>query len=148
MADILIVDDEAGARRLLMRCTDGLGHQIFEADSADAALKVMAHRLTAVVFCDIQMPGQDGLWLTMELRKRYPTTAIILATSVQTVPPRFSLQAGVLAYLVKPFQRPFVANAVAAALKWHDEAVSAGPVTEDSGDWVPQWLDSLDRNWG
>jgi DNA-binding NtrC family response regulator len=144
MAAILIVDDEPGMRRLLARCIDGLGHEILEAESADAALEVMARKAAAMVFCDIQMPGRDGLWLAAELRKRYGTTAIVLATSVSTVPPRISMQNGVLAYIVKPFSRQTVIDALQRALKWHEETVATGPRPEDTVDTLQEWLDSLE----
>lgn len=98
MANILIVDDEPGVRRLLQRCMEGCGHDLYEAESADAALAMMEKVAMAVVCCDIQMPGNDGLWLTMEIRRRHPVSSVVLATSVSTVPPRISLQSGVLVW--------------------------------------------------
>ena len=80
MALILIVDDEHGVRRVLARGIKGAGHEIVEADSADAALAMTERQPAAVVFSDVQMPRRDGLWLTGELRTRYPTTAVVLAT--------------------------------------------------------------------
>ena len=71
MALILIVDDEHSVRQVLARWIQGAGHEIVEAESADAALQVMEKQPAAVVFSDIQMPRHDGLWLTAELRKRY-----------------------------------------------------------------------------
>jgi CheY-like chemotaxis protein len=106
MASILIVDDESSVRTLLTRWMQGLGHEILEAESADAALQVMEKQPAAVVFTDIQMPERDGLWLTAEVRTRYRTTAVVLATSVSAIAPQVSMQAGVLAYLVKPLRPP------------------------------------------
>jgi FixJ family two-component response regulator len=71
------------------------------------------------------MPRRDGLWLTAELRKRYLTTAIVLATQVSTVAPQISMQAGVLAYLVKPFRQESVIHALEAALAWHTDMRSS-----------------------
>src|SRR5207244_4413798 len=128
-------------RQVLTRWIESNGHEVRQADSADAALREMETHPAAVVFSDIQMPGRDGLWLTSELRRRYPTTAVVLATSVSTVAPRVSMQAGVLAYLVKPFNRASVTEALAIALKWHDDAVLTPPrVTPEE---LQSWLDSL-----
>jgi DNA-binding NtrC family response regulator len=144
VALILTVDDEGLIRQILSRCIAALGHEPLEAESADAALDVMATRPVAVAFCDIQMPGKDGLWLAAELRKRYPTTAIVLATGVSAIPPNVSMRAGILAYLVKPFSPEQVGNALDAALKWHRDTVAAGPHPDDTGDRVQEWLDSLE----
>ena len=144
MALILIVDDESMVRRLLGRWVQALGHEILEADSADAALQVMEKQRAAVVFSDIQMPGRDGLWLTSEVRTRYPTTAVILATSVSSVAPQISMQVGVLAYLVKPFDQQAVKRALDAALTWQSKAAAAGPLQEDNAERLQQWLASLE----
>jgi CheY-like chemotaxis protein len=144
MALILIVDDEYNVRQVLARRIQGVGHETLEAESADAALGMMEKQPAAVVFCDIQMPGRDGLWLTAELRKRYPATAVVLATQVSTVVPRISMQAGVLAYLVKPFSPESVIDALKAALAWHTETVATGPRPEDTSERLQEWLDSLE----
>lgn len=143
MALILIVDDEQSVRQVLARWIQGAGHEILEAESADAALQVMEKQPAAVVFCDIQMPRRDGLWLTAELRKRYRTTAVVLATQVSTVAPQISMQVGVLAYLVKPFSQESVIHALEAALAWHTDTVAAGPRPEDTPERLQEWLDSL-----
>jgi FixJ family two-component response regulator len=98
----------------------------------------------AVVFCDLKMPRRDGLWLTAELRKRYRKTAVVLATGVSTVSALVSMQAGVLAYLVKPFSRESVIEALEAALAWHTNPVDAGSRPEITPERLQAWLDSLD----
>lgn len=143
MAHVLIVDDEAGMRDLIKRCLENLGHTIHEAENSDAALASMAETPADVVFCDVQMPGQDGLWLTGQIRNAYQMTAVILATSVSTVAPRISMQAGVIAYLVKPFTQKALQDALETALIWHEEAKAKGTRPEDVGDRLKDWLESL-----
>jgi len=144
MALVLVVDDEHSVRQVLARWIQRAGHEIREAESADAALDVMEKQPAAVVFSDIQMPRHDGLWLTAELRKRYPNTAVVLATQVSTVAPHISMQAGVLAYLVKPFRQESVIHALDAALAWHTGTVATGPRPEDTLERLQAWLDSLE----
>lgn len=147
MSLVLIVDDEADVRRVLKRWVGGAGHELVEADSAAAALEVLARRPADVVFCDVQMPGgRDGLWLAGELRRRYPASAVVLATGVSTVPPESSLQAGVLAYLIKPFERTRLLEALETAVKWHEDTTAAGPRPEDTGDRLTAWLESLEED--
>ena len=146
MALILIVDDEYSVRQVLARWIQAVGHEVLEAESADAALQVMEKQPAAVVFSDIQMPRHDGLWLTAELRKRYRNTAVVLATQVSRVAPRISMQAGVLAYLVKPFSRESVIDALEAALAWHTDTIATGPRPEKTPEQLQKWLDSLEYN--
>lgn len=146
MALILIVDDEANVRQVLKRWIEKSGHEVLEVESADAALQIMEKRPADVVFCDIQMPEHDGLWLTIELRKRHANSAVVLATAISTVAPRTSMQAGVLAYLVKPFNRESVIDALEGALAWHADIVATGPHAEDTltPQQLEEWLDSLE----
>lgn len=143
MASVLIVDDEPSIRQLVGRWLGDAGHSYAEAENAEAALAAMAASQAAVVFCDIQMPGHDGIWLTRELRAKYPFTAVVLATGVTSVPPKVSMQSGVLAYLVKPFQRETLIDALRQAMNWHKEAVAAGLHAPEAAV-LDQWLNSLD----
>ncbi len=142
MALVLVVDDEADVRHLLGQAISRYGHDVAEADSSDAALKVMASRTADVVFTDIQMPGRDGRWLTIELRKRYPLTAVVLATSVTDLSPTITLRFGVLSYLVKPFDLAAVLHALDTAIEWHEKVVASGLETVEA-DQLEKWLDSL-----
>ena len=140
MALVLIVDDEASVRQVLARWITSAGHTVREAESAAAALREAEHREPAVVFSDVQMPGRDGIWLTGELRKRYPATAVVLATAVDTVAPRVSLQAGVAAYLVKPFAGAAISEALSLALQWHFQALKSP--ARGTLDELDAWLNS------
>jgi DNA-binding NtrC family response regulator len=144
MAELLIVDDEETVRRLIRRSLESLGHAIREAENAQAALAAMAEKPADVVYCDVQMPGEDGIWLTGQIRNKYPTTAVILATGVSSIAPSSSMRAGVMAYLVKPFTAKALVDATSVAIAWHDEAVAKGPKPDDVGDKLSDWLDALD----
>ena len=143
MALVLVVDDEAHVRQSLGQAMKKAGHEVVEADSSDAALKVMEKRPADVVFTDIQMPGHDGRWLTIELRKRYPSSAVVLATSVTDLEPTITLRFGVLSYLVKPFDLDAVRKALDMAVAWHKEAAAAGPRDLEQHR-LEEWLDSLE----
>jgi DNA-binding NtrC family response regulator len=143
MATVLIVDDEAHIRELLGHTIRKAGHQVLEAESADAALSEMKQHQAAVVFTDIQMPGHDGRWLTIELRKRYPHTAIVLATSVTDLERTITLRFGVLSYLLKPFDLDAVGEALRMALEWHADAIARGPAAIEE-ERLEAWLDSLE----
>ena len=141
---VLIVDDESPVRHTLARWIGALGYRTVEADSAEAALDSMTTSLSAVVFCDVQMPGHGGLWLTRMLRARFPEAAIILATGVTTIPPATTMRSGILAYLTKPFNERAVRDALETAMNWHDATVASGPQPEDAAERIQEWLDALE----
>jgi two-component system LytT family response regulator/two-component system response regulator LytT len=143
MAFVLTVDDERHIRQLLGHIIRHAGHEVAEAGNAEEALQSMQQRAADVVFTDIQMPGHDGRWLTVELRKRYPHTAVVLATSVKDLEPSITLRFGVISYLVKPFNAEKVRQTLEMAVAWHNEAKTVGTEAIEQVR-LEEWLDSLE----
>jgi S1-C subfamily serine protease len=115
---VLVVDDQSGFRELLKRMLEPAGYEVRTATDAHEAIISIAEAPPAVAILDVHMPGPNGLWLANRIRARSPMTAIVLATSDDTVPPAESLRKGVVAYIVKPLQRDAVLMAVSDAFKW------------------------------
>lgn len=143
VARILIVDDEPPMRELLRRLVAPAGHDVIEAGTAEDAVAALSAGAVDVAFCDVEMPGKGGLWLTNEIRRRHAATAVVLATGVASLPPAISLKAGVVAYLLKPFDRAQVMAALHQALAWHEQALIGGD--PDGAESLKEWLDGLDR---
>jgi DNA-binding NtrC family response regulator len=146
MDSILIVDDEATVREILGRWLVAAGYEIAEAESAEAALDVMARTPASVVMCDIEMPGHGGLWMAEQLRERYPASAMVLATAVDSIPPATSFKSGIVEYLVKPFERETVLKAVTAGLAWHAAAVERSLAPASTRESLDTWFDSSEKN--
>jgi DNA-binding NtrC family response regulator len=126
-AAVLIVDDEPGMRELLKRWLAGEKYAALEARNAEEALEILA--LTPdvkVAIADLQMPGKGGAWLVDEMGRRFPSTAVVLATADGQVPGSLSLQRNVVGYLVKPLTRDqvrrYVRNGVQQSLEFAEKA--------------------------
>jgi len=139
MATVLVVDDESQIRELLVRWISGDGYVVRAAGTSQAALDDMQITPADIVLCDVQMPGENGLWLTGQLRSRFPETAIVLATSDRGVSSQVSLQPGVVEYLAKPFTRDQVLAAVKLAAGWHVTAVGERGRTRASSPLPKEW---------
>jgi len=122
MPAVLVVDDDPLVRDVLSQILRRQGYTVFEAPDADTALEALAGQPIAVALIDRYMPERDGLWLIGRIREEYPTVAIILATGDDAIPPRFSLQPGVVGYLVKPIAPELLLSAVSDGAAWHDVA--------------------------
>jgi DNA-binding NtrC family response regulator len=142
MGSVLIVDDESGIREILTRWLSAEGYDTREAVDAETALEEMAIAAADVVMCDVEMPGHGGLWLAAQLGERFPAAAIVLATGLNSVPPANSLKPSIVAYLVKPFTRSVVVEAVSRAVEWHGVAVARSPEPA-AGDPLATWLESI-----
>jgi putative nucleotidyltransferase with HDIG domain len=135
---VLLVDDESGIRGLMTRWVEAIGYPTRQAGDAEQALDQMDDEPSAVAVCDIRLPGRDGLWLADRLRQQYPDTAVIMATGVHDVDAAVtSLRSGVVDYLVKPFGRDRLREALNRAIEFHRTSVDAR-----------QWRQSLESELG
>ncbi len=140
MSSVLIVDDESAIREVLARWLVAEGYDIRSAPDAEAALEELTKKAAGVVLCDVDMPGQGGLWLAAQLRERFPATAIVLATGIDSIPPSTSFKPGIVDYLVKPFEREVVLSAVVHGMEWHAAALARGPSAPSTEDGLKEWL--------
>ena len=67
-----------------------------------------------------------AMGLIGQVQDRFSETAVVLATG-EYVPPKVSLQRGVVGHLSKPFTVEAVHNAVADASVWHQVAARNKP---------------------
>lgn len=80
---VLIVDDSKLARIVLGKTIAALQPKWtrLEAGNADEAVAVIDAQGVDVAILDYNMPGRDGLTLAEELRARFPTMPIAVATA-------------------------------------------------------------------
>jgi len=102
---VLVVDDVAGNRAVVMDLLSWLGFELEEADQGEAALKCIAARRPDIVLMDILMPVMDGLTATQRLRamlgcERLPV--IVLSAGASEGDRARSLRVGADGFLVKP----------------------------------------------
>jgi NtrC-family two-component system response regulator AlgB len=132
MSDVLIVDDEAGLRRLMRRCIEREGASVVEAEGAEEALRVVADHVPKVAFCDVELqPNRpNGFWLAAELNRLYPDTVVVMVTSKGRVDAVVTgVRAGSRVYLVKPVSPDQLRDALQASLEEHATRVRDGVST-------------------
>lgn len=80
---VLIVDDSKLARIVLGKAISALQPDWtrLEASNADEAIAAFDAQAIDVAILDYNMPGRDGLALAEELRQRFPTLPIAVATA-------------------------------------------------------------------
>ncbi|MFI7586311.1 LytR/AlgR family response regulator transcription factor [Spongisporangium articulatum] len=114
----LVVDDEAPARdelAFLLRQDPRIG-SLRTAGSAAAALKELEAEPVDVVFCDIAMPGLDGLDLARVLARFASRPQLVFVTAYeQHAVDAFDLQA--CDYLLKPVRAHRLSEAVRRAVE-------------------------------
>ena len=69
---VLVVDDEAGLRRVLERFLDRHGYRVLSAGSAEAAYEMLGTETADAVLLDIHLPTMSGLALYLAIIHRWP----------------------------------------------------------------------------
>jgi len=115
---LLIVDDEAAIRSLLLRKLSREGYRCVEAHDTEQTLTTLETSPIAVVILDIKMPGKSGIALLPEIKSGFPDTAVIMATAVTDISVAIEcLKQGADDYICKPFNLEEIPLAVQRALE-------------------------------
>lgn len=142
---VLIVDDEPPMRRLFKTWVESEGASSFDAASAEEALDLLDSEGTpAVALCDVRLPGNDGLWLAEQLHARSPQTAVVMTTGVNQFDAAISsLHAGVIDYLVKPFTRERMSEALKRAFLTHQSRRALAGMQKELEERRAQIMDAI-----
>jgi DNA-binding response OmpR family regulator len=101
---ILIVEDEAGIRDLLVRGLAEDGHEVEGAESAEQATRKFEEERFEAYLLDILLPGQSGYEFCRWLRDQGVKDPILMLTARSAVADKVEgLDAGADDYLTKPF---------------------------------------------
>jgi len=77
---ILLVDDEAGIRKVLAIALEDSGYEVYAAENGLEALEVFRKIAPSIVLTDIKMPDMDGIELLRRLKELNPETEVIMFT--------------------------------------------------------------------
>ena len=102
---LLVVDDVAENRELLIRRFGRRGFQVDEAESGARALALIEEGQYDIVLLDIMMPVMDGLEVLQRLRAKYSPDAllvIMVTGKSQSEDVAGALELGANDYLMKP----------------------------------------------
>ncbi len=69
MGCILVIDDEAQARRMLRVFLERLGHEVLDAEDGEAGLKSLRDNAVDLIITDIVMPNKEGLETITDIRR-------------------------------------------------------------------------------
>ncbi|WP_432671208.1 PAS domain-containing protein [Flavobacterium sp. SM2513] len=104
---ILIADDDAISRKLIVKSVADIGNEIIQAKSGrEAVEKFMEHRDVDLILMDVQMPDMNGYEATMEIRKTDPNVIIITQSAFGLTGDREkAIEAGSNDYITKPIDK-------------------------------------------
>lgn len=121
MPNILIVDDSETVRAQLKADLVNEGYTVFEAGNGLEGIKMMegnAHNIS-LIFCDVNMPEMDGLTMCRELHKDPALAKVpifMLTTQTSPLMKAEGKASGVVAWIIKPYEKRIVLGGVAKVL--------------------------------
>ena len=105
---VLIVDDSDSLRQIAGMVLKGAGYELIEACDGGDALAKLNGRKVHLILSDVDMPNMDGLTFVKKV-KNLPdhkfTPIIMLSSGFLDASRQEAREAGVKAWMVKPFDR-------------------------------------------
>ena len=119
---VVIAEDEAIIRLDLRETLENAGYEVVaDTGRGDEAVKLVSEHKPDVVILDIKMPGMDGIQVAREIAATEDTAVVILTAFSQRELIDEAVDAGALAYLVKPYQQSDLVPAIEIARRRYQE---------------------------
>jgi len=116
-ARVVIAEDEAIIRLDLKEILESEGYEVVgETGRGDEAVELVASHAPDLAILDVKMPGLDGIEAARRITADKKVAVLILTAFSQRNLIEDARDAGVSAYLVKPFQRSELVPAIEVAL--------------------------------
>jgi len=121
MARILIIDDEAMIRDLLIKMLEREGYETMNASDGKEGIRLYRENPVDLVITDLIMPEKEGIETIMELRRDYQDVKVIAMSGGGKIDPETYLQIaktlGAIETLTKPFDLKEVLKTVQGLLE-------------------------------
>jgi DNA-binding NtrC family response regulator len=123
---ILVVEDDARLRNLLLEAITLEGHQTIAVESAEAAIKLFEEEKFDIVLTDVNLPGKSGLELLPICLQHNPKAYLLVMTGYGTIDTAVSaMKLGAADFLSKPIALNDLISAIRIAVERISEAVSS-----------------------
>jgi two-component system, response regulator PdtaR len=116
-ARVVVAEDEAIVRLDIKEILLSAGHEVVgETGRGDEAVKLAAETKPDLAILDVKMPGMSGIQAAREITRDARVAVMVLTAFSQRELIEEARDAGVAAYLVKPFRRDELLSAVDSVL--------------------------------
>ena len=120
MTSILIVDDDADFREIIMKLLEEDGYQVEEASEGVEALMHIAKKKFDLILSDIRMPDFDGFQLLEFMKKKNITIPIVFITGYLTKEYETKgLELGAVEFIKKPIESELFVSKIRKILEHH-----------------------------
>jgi DNA-binding response OmpR family regulator len=125
---IMVVDDEAAARDMVGDYLSLHGFRVTLCDGGPALRRALAAERADLIVLDLDMPGEDGLAVLRDVKRRVPVPVIMLTATAAPADRVAGLEVGADDYLAKPCElRELLARVRALLRRLAVPVAVAGP---------------------
>ncbi|WP_372369334.1 sigma-54-dependent transcriptional regulator [Candidatus Uabimicrobium sp. HlEnr_7] len=118
MGNILIIEDDKGARLALSRAIEKWGYDVLQAGNGLEGLKKLKSKAVDLVLCDIQLPGINGLEVLERIQKEHPNVLVVMMTAFGSVEKAVkAVKLGAIDFLEKPLDLSIVKKIIPTSLQ-------------------------------
>ena len=129
--NILIVDDDIDILELIQRHLHSMDYYTFKAVSVKEAVAILRDTEIDLLITDLKMPEVDGFELIQFASEHYPTMPKLVVTGYPSIQDALSaIKSGAVDYLVKPFTKQELKQAVEKSLSGRKTKSSKAPSSE------------------
>ena len=130
---VLVVDDDADVRSLMVRLIASEGFQVMPAANAEQAMAMsLSLAELPVLVTDVLLPGRDGLWLAQRLIERFPAMRVVLVSGFAPDPHATArLVSQGARFVQKPFRPGALVHAVRESLGMPPPATAGAPLRSE-----------------
>jgi DNA-binding response OmpR family regulator len=114
---VLVVDDEPDVLLLCRVNFEFAGHEVLEADDAEAAITMATSEQPDLIVLDVMLPNRDGLSVLRQLNDQPETKqvpVVLLTAKTQEHDRLDGYEAGAAEYITKPFSPISLTEAIEA----------------------------------
>jgi two-component system KDP operon response regulator KdpE len=127
---VLVVEDDAALRALLVATLPAHGYRVLEASTAAVALRVAEEYVPDLILLDLGLPDLDGVECIRRIRGWSALPIVVLTARGQEAAKVEALDAGADDYVTKPFGLPELLARLRVALRHASRPPGGGHGTE------------------
>ncbi|ART74858.1 DNA-binding response regulator [Sutcliffiella horikoshii] len=118
MITILITEDDANIRKLMVHSLQNEGYSVLQAINGRGALNLMEDHHIDLLVTDVMMPEMNGVELTSDLRQTGHQIPVLMVTALESIDDKKSgFTSGADDYMVKPIDMDELLMRVRALLR-------------------------------
>ena len=140
MADLIVVDDDAGLSAMLADYLSIAGHEVRLAADAPTLDRLIDTASPDLLILDVSLPGEDGFSIARRIRQQRDVGIIMLTGAIDLVDRVVGLELGADDYVTKPFSLSEISARIDAILRRRNanrhQLEPFGPFSLDLKRWI------------